>query len=428
LPDLTEARILILTASLITKMLNPRCYVPGTEPRTQQANRRSCSFVLATVGIVLAAMPSLRGQIRPDPTAMAAASPELIDRLRADPFLYFRFVNRAWTQRVCEVFADVPDPPIVRLHGDAHVGQFAVTKDAWGLEDFDDSARGPAFVDIVRFLGSIDLATRRRGWTRDRDTLWDSFFEGYRRGLSNPDSRPPEPDIVRKLRKQASVPRAAWLAWGEKLMQPMDKTRLKSVSTAMEVLERLVRGQRPELPNGYLAVKRAGWLHMGVGSALARKVLIRVEGPTANPHDDQLLEAKEVTNLVGVPCLEGYPSPPAVRIVDGTRQLGRIKHDILAVGPTLLIPEAADRAEHWLDWWVTSWEPSYREVHLSDLRSVKDLADIAFDSGVQLGSGKLSSVRQQALSSVLKREGRLRNETANLIEELLAGWRELGVR
>ena len=39
------------------------------------------------------------------------------------------------------------------------------------LDDFDDSARGPALVDIVRFLGSIDLAARQRGWTRDRDAL-----------------------------------------------------------------------------------------------------------------------------------------------------------------------------------------------------------------------------------------------------------------
>ena len=86
-----------------------------------------------------------------------------LDRLRADPFAYSRFVNRPRTARVCEVFADVADAPIVRLHGDAHVEQFAFTRDAWGLGDFDDSARGPSFIDIVRFLGSIELATRQLG-------------------------------------------------------------------------------------------------------------------------------------------------------------------------------------------------------------------------------------------------------------------------
>jgi hypothetical protein len=57
---------------------------------------------------------------------------------------------------------------------------------------------------------------------------------------------------------------------------------------------------------------------------------------------------------------------------------------------------------------------------------VKDLSDVAFDSGVQLGAGKLASIREQALSSVTKLEGRLRQQTSVIVEELLAGWRELG--
>jgi uncharacterized protein (DUF2252 family) len=371
---------------------------------------------------------SARGQIRPDPDALRRASTELLARLRTDPFSYFRFVNRPWAARACEAFADVPDLPIVRLHGDAHLEQFALTKDAWGLDDFDDSARGPGFVDIVRFLGSIDLATRQRGWTRDRDVLWDCFFEGYRRGLSDPDYRPPEPDIVRKLRRQAPVTRAAYLAWGQRQMQPMEQAKLKSVVAGMEALDRLVRRERPDLPLGYFVVIRAGWLRMGVGSSVTRKVLIRVQGPTTDPEDDELLEAKEATNLSGVGCLEAPTTSPALRIIDGTRQLRRLKHEILAVGPTQLIPAAADRAEHWLDWWVSSWEPSYRELHLSDLRSVKDLADIAFDSGVQLGAGKHTSIRMQDLSSVERLEARLRKETSTMVEELLVGWRELGAR
>jgi hypothetical protein len=385
----------------------------------------ACRLVLVTVGIVLMAAPSVRGQLRPDPAGLAGASPELLDRLRADPFTYFRFINRAWTARVCEAFADVRDPPIVRLHGDAHIEQYALTKDAWGLDDFDDSARGPMFIDIVRFLGSIDLATRQRGWTRDRDALWDRFFEGYRRGLSDPDYRPPEPGIVRELRRQAPVTRAAYLAWAESQMQAMEEATTKSVVEGMAAFERLIRGGRPDLAPGYFAVVRAGWLRIGVGSASARKVLIRIKGPTAAPEDDVLIEAKEVANLDGLRCLQDFTTPQAVRVVDGTRQLGRLKHDILAVGPTLLIPAAADRAEHWLDWWVWSWEPSYREVHLNDLRSAKDLADIAFDSGVQLAAGKQDSVRQHALSSVVEFESRLRKETSTIVEELLAGWREV---
>ena len=48
---------------------------------------------------------------------------------------------------------------------------------SWGLDDFDDPTRGPAFVEVVRFLGSLDLASRQRGWSRARDRLWNRFFE-----------------------------------------------------------------------------------------------------------------------------------------------------------------------------------------------------------------------------------------------------------
>ena len=391
-------------------------------------SRFVCRLVLAAVCLALTVPSPARAQLRPNRTALADAPADLVNRLRADPFTYFRFINRAWTTRVCEILADVPDPAIVRLHGDAHVEQFALTRDAWGLDDFDDSARGPAFVDIVRFLGSLDLATRQRGWARSRDPLWDRFFEGYRRSLSNPSYRPPEPDLVRQLRKQAPLTRAAYLAWGEQQMQPMADDTVKSVVDGMVAFERFVRSERPDIAAGYFAVTRAGWLRLGVGSAAARKVLIRVQGPTTDPEDDELMEAKEVANLNGVGCLESSSTPQALRVVDGTRQLGRLKHNILAVGPTLLIPAAADRAERWIDWWISNWEPSYREVRISDLRSVDDLADIAFDAGVQLGAGTLVSVRSQTLSSLMRLESRLRRVTDTMIAELIAGWRELSTR
>src|SRR5262245_35340993 len=261
-------------------------------PRGRLDSRFARRLVVATLTVALVAPAAARGQIRADPSALSAVPAALRDRLRGDPFVYFRFVNRAWTARVCEVFADVPNPAVVRLHGDAHVEQFALTRDAWGLDDFDDSARGPAYIDIVRFLGSIDLAARQRGWSRDRDALWTRFFQGYRKGLSDstPDSHSkdplPEPDIVRRLRRESPRTRAAYLAWGDQLMQPIDDATLTIVATALAGLDRLVLGERSDLPRGYFAVRRAGWLRVGVGSASARKILIRVQGPTSAPDDD----------------------------------------------------------------------------------------------------------------------------------------------
>jgi hypothetical protein len=47
---------------------------------------------------------------------------------------------------------------------------------------------------------------------------------------------------------------------------------------------------------------------------------------------------------------------------------------------------------------------------------------------VQLGAGEIISVPKEALSSVVTREDRLRKEASTLVEELLAGWRELAGR
>src|SRR5215510_13698858 len=134
---------------------------------------RTPIFVII-VAVALTAVACDAPELRPEADVLSGASPELLDRMRATPH-------------------DFPRLPTVQLHGDAHVEQYSLTSNAWGLDDFDDSTRGPAFVDIVRFLGSIDLAAQQRGWSRDRERLIDRFFAGYRRGLSGPLERASQP-------------------------------------------------------------------------------------------------------------------------------------------------------------------------------------------------------------------------------------------
>ena len=388
---------------------------------------------MAASGFVLIAASSGLAQLRPEPEALAAASPELVKRLRTTAFDYFRFVNRPWVARVCEVFEeDLRDLSTVRLHGDAHVEQFALTSDAWGLDDFDDSARGSALVDIVRFVGSIELAARQRGWTRDREALVNRFFEGYRQGLSQPDFQPPQPDIVGRLRMQAPRSRPEFLAWGEKQMVPMSEAALRAVGMSTLAFATFAQLKRPDLSPAFFNVVRAGWLRIGVGSAVNPKILIRVQGPTSDPGDDELIEVKEVKYLDDLPCLEARASQPTKRVIDGTGQLGRIRHKILAAGPGFPIPELASNGRRLRHWWIHSWEPSYREIRLDDIRSVKDLGGIAYDAGIQLGAGGLldhpdgqAEARTRALAALARLEPRVRQETSRLVEQLLLGWQEL---
>ena len=395
--------------------------------------RESARFLLA-IWLALTATACARPALQPDPEALAGAPPELLERVRARPYNYFRFVNHEWTSRVCEIFArDLTDQPLVQLHGDAHLEQYAFTSTAWGLDDFDDSTRGPALVDIIRFLGSIDLAARQRGWAGDREALFDRFFAGYRRGLSNPLDRPAQPDIVGRLLAESS-PRtyAAFLESVDARMEPMPEAASKVVVAAMAMFGRIVQEERPELPDEYFRVSRAGWLGIGIGSALLKKVLIRVEGPSAQPDDDVVLEAKAIRALSGVKCLEASESRPTFRVITGSHQIGRLKHDILAAGPETAIPEMTIQGVELRNWWVHSWESSYREISLDDLLSVDDLSAIVFDSGFQLGAGTIhgsggaagSAVRDRSLASLTRLEPRLRKEVGHLVQELLNGWNE----
>ena len=217
----------------------------------------------------------------------------------------------------------------------------------------------------------------------------------------------------------------------------MGEADVKAVVAGMGALARVVHAERPDLPPGYLTVARAGWLRMGVGGALADKILIRVQGPSAKPDDDELVEAKQVQHLGGLPCLEPPPTnQPALRVIAGVRQVGRLKHNILAAGPDLVIPEVEVQGQQLRNWWIRSWDWSYRELRVDDLRSVQELEEIVYDAGVQLGGGALRELAgpeaysgQQRVQETLARlERRIRDETSRLVEELLLGWKALGVR
>jgi len=371
-------------------------------------------------------------ELKPAPDVLAVVSSDVLERMRATPHDYFRFINHEWTARVCEVFApDLSHLPTVQLHGDAHIEQYAITNDAWGLDDFDDSTRGPALVDIVRFLGSIELVAQQRGWSREHDRLDDRFFAGYRRGLSAPLERPSQPEMVRRLlTENPPVSHEAFLESAGQLMSPMADASMSSVIAGMKEFAKLVQRERPEFPEDYFEVVRSGWLRIGIGSASSRKVLIRVRGATHDPADDVLLEAKAVRALDGLNCLEVPQHEPTFRIIAGTHRLGRLKHDILAAGPETAVPEMTIQGEHLRNWWIHSWEPTYRELAIADFRTVDDLLGIVYDSGVQLGAGSVhrsdgsidEGIRRESLASLATFEPRLREVADTLVEEMLRGW------
>lgn len=392
-----------------------------------------CTGGLVLIGVV-AGMGCASRHLDISPEVFASARPEVLERVRTNPYNYFRLVNREWTARVCErLAADLPGQPVVQLHGDAHVEQFAYMHDAWGLDDFDDATRGPAPVDIVRFLGSAVLVAGQRGWLHDRDRIFDRFFEGYRKGVSDPAYQPPEPSVVRRHRAATTLTsREAFLAASEAQMKPIREDRLQGAIASMQAFNEIVRRERPEIPDGYFRVVRAGALEMGIGSAALPKLLIRLAGPSDDPSDDVLLEAKAVRPRGTAACLEQATSAPTFRIVQGSRQVGRLKHSILVPGPDHEKTEVAVEGVHLSDWWIRSWDPAYHEIRLEDLDSVADLADLAYDAGEQLGAGAVATdsdtLRRQLAASIDHAEPWLRRAAEQMVGEMMRGWRGLGKR
>lgn len=383
------------------------------------------AVLLATGGVAGAQSGA---SLRPDARRLAAAPPALQERLREDPLVYFRFLNTDWAAAVCEAFrGDLQALPTAILHGDAHLEQYALTATAHGLDDFDDAAHGPSVIDLVRFLGSTDLVARRRGWTAERERLFDRFFDGYYRSLADPAYQPPEPALVARLRARPRKTREEFLAWGESLMQEPTALQREKAGRSLQLIEGFVRELRPEIPAGYFTPKRIGWLRMGVGSILVPKALARIEGPSPAPQDDLLLEAKQLSQLEAVPCVQVPLSGEAFRVIASAEQIGRLKHSVL-----LVAPHREDQGPHVRDWWVRTWDETYLEMATSDLASPDELAEVAHDVGAQLGSANLrqssplleAMLRRAELAAVRRLDPRIRATARRLVDDLLAGWEE----
>lgn len=371
-----------------------------------------------------AASPGVRFQ--PDAAKLAEAPEDLQARLKQDPFVYFRYLNTSWAAAVCEAFReDLPGLPAAVLHGDAHVEQYALTATDRGLDDFDDACRGPAVIDIARFLGSLELTLRHHGWLKDVDRVFDAFFEAYRRSLGDPSYLPAEPAVVKRLRATHTRTREQFLEWGDSLMTGATEREHAQALRSLGLVDAFVRELRPDLPPGYFQLKRWGWLHMGVGSLLVRKALLRVEGPSSAAGDDELIEAKQVSPLEGVACVQVPLSGEAFRVIEAAEQIGRIRHTVLVVAP-----RREDQRSRLRDWWLSSWDESYVELTTDDLATADDVAEVARDVGAQLGSSGLrhsmpaleAQLRQVEIRAVTRLEPRIRASSRRLVEQLLASW------
>ena len=85
------------------------------------------------------------------------------EAMRADVFPFLRATFYRWAQVWPEVCADENKAPTVLAVGDLHIENFGTWRDAegrlvWGINDFDEAARMPYTIDLVRLAASSHLA------------------------------------------------------------------------------------------------------------------------------------------------------------------------------------------------------------------------------------------------------------------------------
>jgi hypothetical protein len=348
------------------------------------------------------------------------ARPELLARLTGSAHGYFRFINAAFAAEACTAFSDVVDDfPDVNLHGDAHFEQYAVTSIGFGLTDFDDCTQGKPIIDLVRFGTSLMLAAREHGWGEEDGRFLDDFFRGYRDALKKPNRGRPMPKLAAEIRAGFRWDHAHTLSQAHAIIDAAPLPPESFAQTAAEFAE-LIRFGRDDLPPHFFEVKRVGALAMGVGSALDEKYLATFEGWTEEDDDDLIVEAKQIRDLSGNPCLR--TDVGASRILDGQRLIAYEPFAFSAVVP---------RGDKYF--WIHDWTDDYQEASIATVvRSKKDLKEIAYDAGIQLGrahpkrpDGSPDKTRQKAtLEAVERFEGRIRGVVRRLANETEAAWRD----
>lgn len=109
------------------------------------------------------------------------------EKMRESAFLFLRATCWRWAEASRGLCPEAYDGPVVAAVGDAHAGNFGLWRDAgarlvWGVNDYDEAARLPYRLDLVRLCASIILADP----AEDAADIAEAILAGYRAGLNAP--------------------------------------------------------------------------------------------------------------------------------------------------------------------------------------------------------------------------------------------------
>lgn len=353
-------------------------------------------------------------ELRAAELARRGAPAAVIERLREEPFAYFRMLAEPFELRVCREFSDVAASlPMVPVEGDAHVEQFAVTSGGYGLDDFDRGGFGPAVVDLVRYATSLHLTCAQVKFPCDADRLVQRFLQRYGEGLAaspGPTQAAPPPQassspaVVARLRQRVPSSPEAWMAAHE-----------RSLSRLAPEEERVMRkiwndyARAGADPSELLSL---GGLHSGMGSTTSKRALLRVRG-------DLLVEVRRGVLSDRRSCVwRGPPNEAVVLLVMSLlrRQMPHLYGFVLGESPA----------------WLQSWDATYVELSLRDLANEAELGELVDDAAAQLAAPRAAGVLPQLMLSAQRpaqraaferTRSRIATFSRALASETLDAWR-----
>src|SRR3990170_5280698 len=103
-------------------------------------------------------------------------------------FAFLRATFYRWVSLWQEVCPDLTEAPRVLAVGDLHVENFGTWRDTegrlvWGVNDFDEVARMPYVVDLIRLVTSAILAKREKALAIDASDAATAVLAGYSESL-----------------------------------------------------------------------------------------------------------------------------------------------------------------------------------------------------------------------------------------------------
>ena len=190
-------------------------------------------------------------------------------RMAAGAFQFLRATYWRWAETILKTCPELADAPSVLAIGDIHVENFGTWRDregrlVWGVNDFDEAAKMPYVVDLVRLATSAVLA-EVHGLSAGRICAF--ILKGYETGLDDP-----SPFVLDRghewLRREVDVPEEERRKFWDKLDPEKNAKKAKTAGKKRKPPRRYVTALESTLPGA--GIQLVCWARTAGSGSLGR--------------------------------------------------------------------------------------------------------------------------------------------------------------